>query len=218
MSAMRDFPHLPAGRTPGALSLRNRTRRNFLAPFVGLVGVAMYAAGVWVAAGGRGPRFDRTEELLGGLLFAAGGLLCVYGGLVIAGRGRPKQSARLRGVTLQIAGEAFRRGDDVSITFTGRRPSDDRLEVGIACDERFDQEVPTDSPVEIRQLMEAIAHEAWQAAPAGAGEYLLAFSLPVDAPYSYEGDCVSFSWRVSVREARRLGGDARYDRPIWVDP
>lgn len=218
MSAARDFPHLPAGKTPGALSLRNRTRRNLLAPFVGLAGVVMYAAGVWVAAGGRGPRFDRKEELFGGLLFAAGGLFCVYGGLVIAGRGRPKQSARLRGVTLQVAGETFRRGDDVSVTFTGRGSSGDRLQVGIACDERFDQEVQTDSPVEIRQLVEAIVHESWQAVPAGAGEHTLGFTLPVDAPYSYEGDSVSFAWRVSVREARRRARDARYDRPIWVEP
>src|SRR5688500_18149810 len=103
-----DFPHLPAERTPGPQSLRNRRRRHLLAPFVGLVGAAMYAAGIWVAAGGRGPQFDRMEELLGGLFFAAGGLLCVFGALAIAERGRPKRSARLRGVTLQVACEAFR--------------------------------------------------------------------------------------------------------------
>ena len=212
-----DFPHLPAGRTPGPQSLRNRRRRNLLAPFVGLVGVGMYAAGIWVAAGGRGQRFDPMEELLGGLFFAAGGLLCVFGAFAIAERGRPKRSARLRGVTLQVSGEAFRRGDDVSVTFTVRRSSGGRLEVGIACNERFEQEVPADAPVEMRQTVEAIAHEDWQAVPDSAREHTLGFTLPDDAPYSYEGDAVSFAWRVSVREAR-LGRDARYDRPIWVDP
>ena len=93
VTAMRDreadFPHLPAGRTPGPQSLRNRRRRNLLAPFVGLVGLAMYAAGVWVAAGGRGPRFDRTEELLGGLVFAAGGSCASWGRLQsLSGAGR----------------------------------------------------------------------------------------------------------------------------------
>jgi hypothetical protein len=209
-----DFPHLPAGRTPGPQSFRNRRRRNLLAPFVGLVGVAMYAAGVWVAAGGRGPRFDRTEELVGGLVFAAGGLLCVVGALAVAERGRPKRSARLRGVKLQVAGETFRRGNDVSVTFTGRGSSGGQLEVGIACDERFEQEVP-DTPAAM--IVEAIAHEDWQAVPDGGRNQTLDFTLPDDAPYSYEGDAVSFAWRVSVREAR-LGRDARYDRPIWVDP
>jgi hypothetical protein len=209
-----DFPHLPAGRTPGPQSLRNRRRRNLLAPFVGLVGLAMYAAGVWVAAGGRGPRFDRREELLGGLVFAAGGLLCVVGAFAIAERGRPNRSARLRGVTLQVAGEAFRRGDAVSVTLNGRGSSGGRLEVGIACDERFEQEVP-DAPA--RTMMETIAHEDWQAVPDSMREHTLDFTLPDDAPYSYEGDAVSFAWRVSVRVAR-LGRDARYDHPIWVDP
>ena len=207
-----DFPHLPPGERPGRRVCATGGGGT-CSPFVGLVGLAMYAAGVWVAAGGRGPRFDRTEEL-GGLVFAAGGLLCVVGALAIAERGRPSRSARLRGITLQLVGEAFRRGDAVSVTLTGRRSSGGRLEVGIACDERFEQEVP-DAPA--KTMMETVAHEDWQAVPDSAREHTLDFTLPDDAPYSYEGDAVSFAWRVSVREAR-LGRDARYDRPIWVDP
>jgi hypothetical protein len=192
-----------------------------VAPFVGLVGLAMFAAGIWAAAGGRGARFDRQEELFGGLFFAAGGLLCIYGAFAIAGRGRPKRSPRLKGVTLQAARDAFRRGADLSVTFTGRRSSGDRLEVGIACDERFDAELKVivkGTPTVTRQTVEETAYEAWQAVPAGVHEHTVEFTLPVDAPYSYEGECVSFGWRVSLRDVRPMHKDARHDEPIWVDP
>ena len=217
----RELPHLPAGREPGPQSVRNRSRRNLLVPFVGIVGTAMYAAGVWVAAGGRGDRFDRQEELLGGLLFAAMGLLCVFAAFVIAGRGRPKRTLRLAGMTLRPEGETFRRGGEIAVTFSGRRSDDDRLEIGIACDERFDTEVRVvtqGTPVVTRQLAEDVAHEEWQPVPAGAAEHVARFAFPADAPYSYEGDYVSFAWRVSVRDVRPARADARHDEPIWVEP
>jgi hypothetical protein len=216
-----DFPHLPPGRRPGPQSLRTLKRRTFVAPFVGLVGTAMFAAGVWAAAGGRGYRYDRREELLGGLLFAAFGLLCVYAALVLADRGRPKRSPRLKGVTLGVSNDGVRRGDELEVTFAGGRSPDDRLEVGIACDERFDTEVQVavkGTPIGSRQTSEAVAYEQWQAVPGGVSEHQLVFTVPPDAPYSYEGDCCSFAWRVSVRDARPLSKDPRHDEPIWVDP
>ena len=35
---------------------------------------------------------------------------------------------------------------------------------------------------------------------------------------SYEGDCLSYGWRVSARRVRRLRADPRTDHPIWVRP
>lgn len=216
-----EFPHLPTGREPGPQSLRNRARRTLLSPFVGLVGTAMFAAGVWVAAGGRGARFDREEELYGGLFFAAMGLLCVYGAFAIRDAGRPKRHPRLRGTRLSVAGEGLRRGDEVSVTFTGRRTSDDRLELGIACDERHDTEARVYSrggSAVVRQTGESTVHEEWHPVPAGAREQAVGFRLPPDAPYSYEGSCVSYAWRISARAVRPLRRDARLDEPIWVEP
>jgi hypothetical protein len=215
-----EFPHLPPGREPGPQSLRNRARRTLVSPFVGFVGTAMFAAGVWVAAGGRGGRFDRDEELYGGLFFAGMGLLCVYGAFVIWERGRPKRHPRLRGAALSADGTDFARGDDVSVTFTGRRTSD-RLEIGIACDERYDTETRVYSrgvSTVVRQTGEATVHEEWQTAPAGAVGHTATFRLPTGAPYSYEGSCLSYTWRISARAVRRLRKDARVDAPIWVEP
>lgn len=216
-----EFPHLPAGRKPGGQSVRNRAQRTFLAPFVGVVGTGMFAAGVWVAAGGRGPRFDREEELFGGLFFAACGLLCLFVGLSMWDKGRGRRHPRLRGTTLSVAPEALRRGDEVSVTVAGLRPGAEGLEVGLACDERYDTEVRVHvrgvSTVR-RQTGEATVHEQWQPAPPGAAEHAFTFRVPSDAPYSYEGECVSYAWRVSARAVRPLRKDARLDRPIWVEP
>jgi len=215
-----EFPHLPPGRDPGPQSVRNRARRTLLAPFVGAVGAAMFAAGVWVAAGGRGARFDRAEELYGGLFFAAMGLLCVYGAFVVADRGRPERHPRLRGTVLSAGGTDFRRGDEVSVRFAGRA-TDDRLEIGVACDERYDTETRVYSrgvSTVVRRLGEATVHQAWQAGPEGAAEHTASFQLPFVAPYSYEGTCLSYAWRISARAVRRARKDARHDEPIWVDP
>lgn len=216
-----EFPHLPPGREPGPQSVRNRARRTLVAPFVGIVGAAMFAAGVWVAAGGRGARFDRGEELFGGLFFGGMGLLCVYGAFVIWERGQPKRHPRLRGASLLADGTDFRRGGDVSVTFTGRRTTDDRLELGIACDERYDTEARVYArgvTTVVRQTGEAAVHEEWQAVPAGAAQHTATFRVPAEAPYSYEGSCLSYAWRISARAVRPLRKDARLDVPIWVEP
>jgi hypothetical protein len=215
-----DFPHLPPGREPGAQTLHNRHRVNLAAPFVGIVGTAMYAAGIWVAAGGRGHGFDRQEELYGGLFFAACGLLCVFGGYVMWGRVRPKRHPRLRGTSLTVQGDALRRGGEISVTFTGPRTNGERLEVGIACDERYDIEVRAYTKfggTVVRQTNQTTVHEQWQPVAGGVAEQTLTFQVPDGVPYSYEGECVSYAWRASGRAVRPHRRDARHDEPIWVE-
>lgn len=214
-------PHLPADRAPGPQTLRNRARGRVVGPLVGVVGTAMFAAGVWVAAGGRGARFDRREELWGGLLFAAIGLVCVYGAFAISGAGRPQRHRRLRGARLSVDRTTPRRGDELIVTFAGPSAGGDRLELGIACDERYDREVRTYArgvSMVVRQTGEETVHEEWKAVPAGTVAHEVALRIPRDAPYSYEGSCLSYSWRVSARAVRPRRPDARFDQPIWVDP
>lgn len=215
-----EFPHLPQGREPGGQSLRSRTGGSFWAWLELIVGTGLYAAGVWAAAGGRGSRFDRQEELFGGLFLAGMGLLCVYVGVVTWEKGRPKRHPRLRGTRLVVDGETLRRGEEVEVTFTGRA-SDDRLEVGVACDERYDTQVPVyvkGVSTVIRQTADGTVHEQWQSVSAGSVEQTFTFHIPADAPYSYEGDCVSYAWRISARAVEALREDPRLDQPIWVQP
>jgi hypothetical protein len=177
----------------------------------------MFAAGVWVAAGGRGARFDRQEELWGGLFFGAVGLLCLFVALAQREKGRPRQHRLLRGATLSVAPGDVRRGEQVSVTLADARGRSEPLEVGLACDERVDTEVRVfarGASVRRRQTAESTIHEEWQ--PAHGGTFT--FLIPAGLPYSYEGSCVSWSWRVSARTAKRLRTDPRADLPIWVEP
>jgi hypothetical protein len=80
---VKGLPHLPPGREPGIQTLRNRSHLSFWEPACFIVGAGMLGAGVFVAAGGRGSEFDRSEEALGGTFFALIGLLCVYGAYVV---------------------------------------------------------------------------------------------------------------------------------------
>lgn len=217
------FPHLPPGREPGPQTLRNRAGYPFWEWAAGLVGAGLVVGGVFIAAGGRGPEFDRREEFWGGIFMASIGLVCAGWALFMRHKRRPlRLPNRLRGINLAVDREEARRGDElaVTLTFAGRaRAEDERLEVGLVCIERHDYLVRAQhraGATELRQTAEDTAHEQWQAIETASGEQTLTFEIPRDAPYSYEGDCVSYAWRVSARIPRKLRLDRRTDRPIWV--
>ena len=110
----------------------------------------------------------------------------------------------------------------LSVTFTGRG-SEQSLEVGLVCVEKDDRQVRVHSQsagagAPVRQTTTATVYEEWQPAQTATGGQTFTFQVPRDAPYSYEGDCISFAWRVSARAVRRLRKDPRLDRPIWVEP
>jgi hypothetical protein len=216
------FPHLPPGREPGVQSLRNRTRLPLWAAFTGFVGTGMLLAGVFVAAGGRGPRFDRTEEALGGTFFALGGLMCVLWAYAQLRRRRPlRLSRRLPGISVAVDRDEKKGGEEISVTLTlaPHTAGDEHLEVGLVCSELYDHDVTVHhrgGTTVVRQTLEATAHQDWRAIEPSAGERTFTFQIPRDAPYSYEGECVSYAWRVSVRFVRDLRPDPRLDHPIWV--
>jgi hypothetical protein len=214
------FPHLPPGREPGAQSMRNRTGSPLLEGFVGLVGVGMLVAGVFVAAGGRGPRFDRREEALGGAFFALIGLVCAGWAYSQRRSRRPlRLPKRLRGTTLAVERDEPRRGEELSVSLSLTKGAVEQLEVGLVCVERYDYLTRVQhrgGTTVLRRTAEATAHEEWQAIEPAAGERTLSFEIPRDTPYSYEGECVSYAWRISARVVRRLRSDPRIDHPLWV--
>ncbi|MDX6436658.1 MAG: hypothetical protein QOK34_1492 [Gaiellaceae bacterium] len=184
----------------------------------------MVIGGLFVAAGGRGPRFNPWEEGIGGSVFAIFGAVCVAWAYSLRRKRQPLSLAdRLPGAALTVAGEEARRGGKLSVTLTLARssPDDEPLELGIVCVEIYDYQVTAQTragPVVVRQTGEANAYEHWQHVERSAGSHSAELELPGDAPYSYEGDCVSYAWRVSARVARRLRSDPRIDHPIWVSP
>ena len=174
----------------------------------------MFAAGVWVSAGGRGSGFDRQEELWGGILFAAFGLLALYVVLVVWGS-ETEEHSRLRGLRLSPASPEPRRGEELTVTVSGRIPDGARLELGLICEERADTEIHTQTAI-VRETAKTTVVEEWL--PVGAGDPGCTFHVPEEAPYSYEGECVSFAWRVAARAPRAGRPDARLEEPIWVEP
>jgi hypothetical protein len=153
---------------------------------------------------------------------AAAGLVCLFWAYSHRRRRRPPSlRLRLRGATLTVDREEARRGEELSVTLTLARPHREQVEVGIVCIELYDYAARAQTraaPIVVRQTREGTAHQEWRPIERAAGDRTFTFELPRDAPYSYEGECVSYARRVSARVVRKLRADARLDRPVWVLP
>jgi hypothetical protein len=122
---------------------------------------------------------------------------------------------------LEVAPRRLRRGEAVTVTFTARtdelaaRP----YELGLACLAHYASTAKTDEVGDFggrfRADVQALEHAEWHRLTDAA--LTLALQVPVDAPYSYEGDLLSFYWGVWVRVRERgLRPDAYV--PLVVDP
>jgi hypothetical protein len=185
----------------------------------------MFVSGVFVAVGGRGSKFDPWEEAIGGAIFASFGALSVFVAYSARRKRRPLSLAdRMPGAAVAVDRDDARRGAKLSVTLTLEHSGgedDEPLEVGLVCVEIYDYQATAQTragPIVIRRTGEADAHEQWQRLERTAGDQTVELELPRDAPYSYEGDCVSYAWRVSARVACRLRSDPRIDHPVWVRP
>jgi hypothetical protein len=125
----------------------------------------------------------------------------------------------------EVIGEPLelRRGEEVEVELTIHYPEDvgERLEVGLVCVERYDQPVSrieaSETVVE-REVGEDIAYETWVPAWRTEEQQTFRFRVPPEAPYSHEGECLSFAWRVSAREPDGKAEDWASHDPIWVLP
>jgi hypothetical protein len=185
--------------------------------FVGIVGLAMFFGGVFVAAGGRGSAFSWKEELFGGLFFGLAGLGCALVAYRQYRRFRPAPLRTIGGVELGVENVEARRGDEVVASVSHGSEAD--LQVGLVCEERYDIQSNAQTKaglIQVRQTNSGTVYEEWAPVPAEPGEHVLRFQVPRGAPCSYEGECLSYVWRVSARRVQRLQADPRIDRPIWV--
>lgn len=219
---------MPSGHEPGVQSLRNESGLTGFTVwewFTGVVGAGMVGGGVFLAVGGRGGSFDPREEALGGSVFAFFGLVCVFQAYRWHRGNHPlKLAKRLPGITLAVDTETVKRGSSLSImlTFSSKAAGkEEQLEVGVVCTELYDYQVRAQTragPIDVRQTGRANAHERWERVNLREGGRTFSFEVPTDAPYSYEGECISYAWRASVRDVRQLRSDPRLDLPFWVLP
>lgn len=124
-----------------------------------------------------------------------------------------------------------RRGDELVVTLSVADASaveGERLEVGIECIERWDYRQQRSSgssgvgssvgSSSRRVTSKGTAFEQWLPAQRTSASETFTFRIPPDAPFSHEGECLSFSWMLTAREHVPRGVDNRVDHPIWVLP
>jgi hypothetical protein len=115
---------------------------------------------------------------------------------------------------LDVSPRRLRRGEAVTVTFGADRDLSDH-ELGLACLAHYATTAKTsevgDFGGRFRTDAQALEYEQWHP-PADAE-----LRVPADAPYSYEGDLLSFYWGVWVR-ARHGGLRPVAYVPLTVDP
>ena len=138
-------------------------------------------------------------------------IFAAVAGITLLGLGRRyRRKLRPRSDTVEIAvaGDVRRAGQvDVAITIRDGAHTGVRLRVGILCLERYDVEESTKNSTR-RVTREGFAHEEWREVSASKAQQGLSFAVPVEAPYSYQGSCLSFEWHAEALEAARLRPDA----------
>jgi hypothetical protein len=128
-----------------------------------------------------------------------------------------------KGLQVGASEQELRRGEQVDalVTISSARGLG-KVEVGLVCTEIYDHE-DTSSDYEgktqiSRATSAAIAHEAWLPVENTPGVQSVGFTIPPQAPFSYEGSCLSFKWEVVARGRRRRRLDALASREISVLP
>jgi len=125
-----------------------------------------------------------------------------------------------KGLEVRVDRPEVCRGEEIEALVVVTEP--DRLgelEAGLVCTEHYDEEVHTGSDSGAsRMTCKAVEHEAWQPLPSVAGEHSVRLAVPANAPFSYEGSCLSFQWEVVARGRRDRKLDARASQEISVRP
>lgn len=124
-----------------------------------------------------------------------------------------------RGFEVGVSSDQVPRGGQldgfVTISAAQRLES---VEVGVVCTEFYAVTVCSSEGGSSRGISSAVAHEAWIPVGSTPGVHPVRLRIPEDAPYSYEGDVLSFRWEVAARGRRKKGIDPRAERGIWVLP
>jgi hypothetical protein len=125
------------------------------------------------------------------------------------------QRGAARKLDVVPAAEQVRRGDTLDVTVKADAGIEG-LEAGLICTETFPVFVVRGKVTHSgHEFEDEVAFEHWL--PVEPLQQTVALSVPVDAPYSYDGENLKFKWRVAVRQPRR-GLDAVRTREIWVLP
>jgi hypothetical protein len=154
---------------------------------------------------------DQTSRVIALVVAGVVVFLCLGSAYALYRVVYPPSAKHLR---ISLTPSDVRRGSEVVVRLEIAHPDavSDALELGLVCTEYYDEESG-----EGRATRQAVAHEEWHR-PADDPLQTMRFPVPADAPYSYRGSCLSFVWRVSAREPRRLRFDRAVNVPLVVRP
>lgn len=140
--------------------------------------------------------------------------------ILLWNRIKPRERlAQKAGLVVDAPRPEVRRGEEVEVlvTVTSVRGLGD-VEAGVVCTERYDETDTDTQGHTTRTTSEATAHEAWISVARGTGTQAVNLAIPPEAPFSYEGSCLSFKWEVAARIHRSLRLDAEVRRHLSVLP
>jgi hypothetical protein len=182
----------------------------FTAALIGLGGLAI---GIYALAS-RGEAVDDSAKTAVTILGIVLPLIFLAGAYALL---RVVFPPTARGVTVTVAVTEVRRGSDVDARIELAHPDRPGVELGLVCTEYYDLETTDGRSNGSRNTSQAIAYEDWRA-QSGTAVQSVRFSVPADGPYSYRGSCISYVWRVSARQPKRLRFDRSVNVPIVVRP
>jgi hypothetical protein len=163
-----------------------------------------------------------SSKLVGAIMFWAFGaaVLVITWLLFRRARGGP----RLRGVSISVERTEFARGDKVrgNLTLGARPAATEGLEIGLVCTAFVDTEREVSNGrgghSTIRVIEPSVVVKQWHRITTGSPSQGFTFTIPADGPFSYEGETISWAYRISARHQRRGRSDPHTDVPIWVTP
>lgn len=91
------------------------------------------------------------------------------------------------------------------------------VQVGLFCTERYAVQMHTDNGSR-QGTCWATAYERWVPMATTPGVQTVRLRVPPEAPFSYEGDILSFRWEIIARGRRRRRLDAQATCPLSVLP
>ncbi|MFN8130191.1 MAG: hypothetical protein U0R70_01440 [Solirubrobacteraceae bacterium] len=219
------YPHLPPGHEPGPQT-RRRGAGAVIGRSVGTVvglgclGVLYIPIAIVAAAGVLGILRNGFSGIAS--LIALACLALAVG--IPAGAWIAYRRARGAKPGFDLAARPIeaQRGQDIeaAIRITDPAAASGDVEIGLVCTAYYDRWAREASGDAARRRVtaEGIAYEDWREVPATLGAQQVRFAIPPDAPFSHEGECLSFAWRVTARTHAALARDPHHDVALWVSP
>jgi hypothetical protein len=199
-----------------ARTLRERKSRGQGCASVILAVVAVIWLVVWLVAA----LASFSASVLLGILFAAiaigGAILWAVIGYAAFRKARPPAFPG----EISIDPDEPRRGDKVRLRLVrhGHTHQGEECEVGVIAVERYDVTESDSDGGSSRSTRETNEFEQWISVATTIGEETIEMQIPVEGPFSYEGDALSFRWRAEAKIHRKMRPDRRAVAPFWVHP